>query len=367
MTSTSTRARYNIDAVKAAADLAAEVTDRTGQTPKRKGNRLTFPCPNPSHADAHPSFTVNEATGRWRCWSRCDRSGDVIELVKWLDGLDTADALAYLADKYRVPAEVPGREWKRRNSRPKARAVPVTPTPRLVVQAEDTCRPWSDEAEAVSFLQDFLRLRGWTEEVARDAGLHLVMDSRGKPRVRFPFRRNGRVMVWQDRALGRDVTPKWLTPAGATLYPFGLELLEALDGPPDRWPSCPVVRTPAVWLVEGPADAVTLRSVFPGIIALGLAGSGAWQAHYVEALQGLAVVVVADNDEAGRKLRATITESIGSAALVVNVEVPDDFGDLGEWHLGRRETFPEELQELADAALEAALMPYAGTSGEVAP
>jgi hypothetical protein len=372
---TTRRARYNIAEVKAAADLVAEVEARTGTSGKRNAKGFTFPCPNPSHADRTPSFSVDTARARWKCFSQCDRSGDVIELVEWLDGVTTAEAITYLAEQYGVTPETGGATSKRK-PKPRPQVAPAKPLPRIVGQAEENSKPFTGpDAERV--LEEFLDGRKWSREVAEAVGLSVVLDRFGGPRVRFPFLRDGRTLLWQDRATKAGQLPKWLTPTGATLYPFGLELLEAFSEDPDAWPVCPIMRTPAVWLVEGPADAVTLRHYWPTMTVLGIPGAGNWQAHYAEALEGLLVVVVADNDPAGATLRASIGESLRSVALVVNLEVPEEYSDVTEWHLdyaaassdGKSSAlFMESFTARAETAAEAALWPFTSEeAGKVTP
>lgn len=350
-----TRGRFDIQALKERADLVAEVEERSG--PGRwSGRTVTFRCPSPDHQDRTPSFTVDTESRRWRCWSQCGRSGDVIELVEWLDGLSTGDAIAHLGRRY-------GLEPDTGHDRPRPRkAPPSRPPVRVVTPATDTGQPHPDPEKAERLLDAFLDRRGWSRETADAVGLSVVLDPWGKPRIRFPFRRGEDVLVWQDRALLDGQAPKWLTPSGATLYPFGLETLERFTEDLSTCPVCPVVEAPAVWVVEGPADAVTLRNIWPDIAALGIPGTESWKDHYAAALAGLPVVVVADNDPAGEKLREEVNAALLDAeAVPVNVKVPEDYNDLSEWYSAAgMEDFADGLLDLTDAAVEVAL------AGEVA-
>jgi hypothetical protein len=343
MTSTTPRPRYDIAALKERADIVAEVADRTGPG-KYAGAIVTFSCPNPSHADRKPSFTVNSSTGRFRCWSQCDKGGDVIELVQWLDGRNLQDAIAYLAGRYGLSPDTSYRAPVRKGPPPPA-------APRVVTQAADTCRPHPDPEVAARIMAGFLAGRGWTAEVAAEVGLSVVLDLAGRPRVRFPFYREGVALLWQDRAVLDGQTPKWLTPAGAVLYPHGLDVLDRFGPNIATCPPCPIVQAPAVWVVEGPADAVTLRSLWPDLAAIGLPGTKSWQAHYADALAGLPVVIVTDNDPAGQALREQVTADLRPKSLPINVVVPEPYNDLGEWYLATGwERFAAELIEITDTA-----------------
>lgn len=63
---------------------------------RRRGNRLVGPCP--VHQGDNPTaFSVDRARGLWYCFSGCRRGGDVIELVRLLDGVTHREAASRLA------------------------------------------------------------------------------------------------------------------------------------------------------------------------------------------------------------------------------------------------------------------------------
>lgn len=103
-----------------------------------------------------------------------------------------------------------------------------------------------------------------------------------------------------------------------------------------------------IYVVEGEKDVEALR-------AIGLTGTtnplgaGKWRSEHAEALIGANVVVIPDNDPAGREHAAMVYESLrGRSASVSVLELPDlgPKGDVSEW-LGKGGT-AEELQRLAD-------------------
>lgn len=70
--------------------------------------RLVGPCPIHPGADNPTAFVVDRIKNLWYCFSRCHRGGDVIELVRQLDGLSFRQALEYLAHAdRRWAAELP--------------------------------------------------------------------------------------------------------------------------------------------------------------------------------------------------------------------------------------------------------------------
>ena len=335
---------YDLGDVKARADLASEVASRVGAGRARQGT-VTFRCPNPSHEDRNPSFTVDVAHQRFRCWSLCDRGGDVIDLVVWLDGLTIAEAVTWLGDKYGAHQDT---------KKPPSHSPPTKPAsrPKLVAQSTDNSRP---HPQADAALSTFLEARGWSHEVAHQVGLSVIRDQQGHTRVRFPFHTDGVAKMWQDRATDPRVSPKWRTPREATLYPFGVDCLLRYDSGEANWPHCPILGgAAAVWLVEGPADAVTLLNVWPAVSVLGIPGAGSWGQPWAKGLDSIPVVVVTDNDEAGQSLRDKLTGTLEGWTVPIHVYVPAAYNDLSDWYLAvGRERFTDDLAQAADTAARA--------------
>lgn len=103
-----------------------------------------------------------------------------------------------------------------------------------------------------------------------------------------------------------------------------------------------------VYVVEGEKDVDRLTTLhLPATCNVGGAGPGKWLSHYSSYLQGLNVVVVADNDAPGRAhARAVATSLQPHAANVVTVH-PRYGGDLSDlldagWGLDCFDALPEE-------------------------
>ena len=88
-----------------------------------------------------------------------------------------------------------------------------------------------------------------------------------------------------------------------------------------------------VLIPEGEKDADRLRSL--GLIATcNPGGAGKWRAAYSEALRGRDVVLLPDNDEAGRKHAETVGQSLAGIARSVRiVSLPDlaEKADVSDW------------------------------------
>ena len=100
---------------------------------KRVDGGKEYTAPNPTRADKHAgSLKVNLAKGTWSDFATGDKGGDLIDLVRYLDGSSEVDACNRLADflgvtagstssaPARMPAKAP--EW-----------VPVLPIPENVM------------------------------------------------------------------------------------------------------------------------------------------------------------------------------------------------------------------------------------------
>jgi hypothetical protein len=294
-------------------DLAA-VVERYAGPGRRQGGRWLFSCPNPQHPDRHPSFDVGvdrDGVQRARCRSACGWSGDALDLIRWLDGCDTGEAVRRLRRLVGEPEP-----WTRTPRRSKPPTAPPPPLP------TDTRHPPADVAAGL--LARYLTGRGWPAGVAERFGLEVVLDRWGRPRVRHPFPVPGGdgatvVASWQDRALHPGQRPKWLAPSGRPLPPYNAAALEPDD-------------TAAVVVCEGPADTITAAVALdgvPGVAAIGVPGVAGWQPDWAAMFDGLTVVAAVDNDPAGDQLRNRLRHDLADhATRLVHVRLPGGVNDL---------------------------------------
>lgn len=272
-----------------------ELVSRYSGPGRASGGTVTFSCPHPGHPDHSPSFTVSlNRRGRQvaRCWSLCAFRGDALELVKWLENLSTRDAAEWLRNYLGDPDTL------------RPRAVPAKPKRRPTAPPKDTAsRPTPERASR--FLERYLEARGWPSSVVESFGLEVVVDSSGALRVRHPYftpTRSGEWVstYWQDRGTSAS-RAKWLSPKGATPTLYNLRSLERdnLEG---------------VVVCEGPADTVTAALALEGfdtVAVIGCPGVNNWRSEWSPLLEGLRVVVAADNDNAGRLLEEKVNDSLG--------------------------------------------------------
>jgi DNA primase len=86
--------------VRAAADMVDLVSQYTSL--RRAGARYTGRCP--FHDERTPSFSVNASDKLFYCFG-CGKGGDVITFVRELEQLDFAEAVEWLAERFRVTLE----------------------------------------------------------------------------------------------------------------------------------------------------------------------------------------------------------------------------------------------------------------------
>lgn len=306
--------REPLSELVARVDLSVLVERYAGHG-KRVGGNWVFKCPNPSHDDGTPSFTVftgRDGKQRARCWSECNWTGDALDLVVWLDRLDPTEA----ADRLRQLTGAPDPNWDRQ-----ARRTPPPKAPSRPAPPADPGAGWSpfpDPVKASTIMSTYLDGRGWPAAVVDRFDLTVVLDNGRRARIRHPFHAwdgsDWTVCGWQDRATTPGATVRWLTPAGATLPPFNARSL-------DRFGLVGVVAT------EGPADCITavvaLGDDAGRVAVIGIPGAKGWRPEWAELLAGHRVVIAADPDGAGQQLVDAIVADHRGPVVVLRLEHGD--------------------------------------------
>lgn len=279
--------------ILARVDLVELVGRLGGTEAKRSGGSVTFHCPHPGHEDRNPSFTVK--ADRWKCWSVCAAGGDAVDLLEWLKGCTKAEAIDDLA-------ALVGLDRRER----------ALPTPDLL---------------------RWCATRGWGRWTAEELGLSVVTDDYGKARVRFPFRLAGAVPYHQDRAMTDAVRLRWLSPKGGRPIPYEADRMAL------------AAERGHVFVLEGVTDVAALVDVYPTAAAVGVPGVEAWRSSWAEAFRGLAVYVMADNDQAGGTFRDRLSTDLSPVARSVShVFVPEPHGDVAAWRKSvGAERFDDEM------------------------
>ncbi|HKH30893.1 MAG TPA: DNA primase [Gaiellaceae bacterium] len=274
--------------VRAAIDMVELVSQYTPL--RRSGARYTGRCP--FHEERTPSFSVNAVDKLYHCFG-CGKGGDAISLVRELEQLDFAEAIAWLGDRFNVELEYeevsPQVEEKRRRLEnlysvlEQATAYyerhlwdgPAGEPVRAYLETrglgEAICREFRLGLSPGHGLAAKARQKGFSVGDLRGAGL---VNARGNDyfprRLMFPLAdARGRVVGFQARKLHDDdpLRGKYVnSPEGELFHKsailYGLHLARAAIAKQDR-----------AIIVEGNTDVIALRQggLEPVVAAMGTA------------------------------------------------------------------------------------------------
>ena len=154
----------SVEEVKAAADMGEVVGARTQL--RRVGSRFTGRCP--FHEERTPSFSVNPQDKLYFCFG-CGAGGDVITFVRETEQFDFAQAVEWLADRFRVPLKYEESSPAADAAREKRERLLS-----LLERATTFYERFLWEAEGGAGAREYLASRGLEEDVCRDFRLGLA-------------------------------------------------------------------------------------------------------------------------------------------------------------------------------------------------
>lgn len=281
-----------------------QVLDLRGWMPRmrRRGGRLAGPCP--VHGGDNPTaFTVHRQRQVWYCFTQCGRGGDVIELIRLLDGLSYRQAAQELARLARMtPQERPSAPatTTRRAFTPFVRRLSLDPHAGLLAEkqiAPQTARVFDAGAwRGRGFLRDCVGVR-----------LH---DSEGGP------------LGYAGRRLSRGEATRY----GKWKFPPGFPKADVLF----NHHRVPAVADSPMVVVECPWGVMRLWQLgLPAVALLGLYPSGR---HRDLLAPWRHLVLMLDGDHAGRQATADLETLLRprhrvDAVLLPEGQDPDDLHD----------------------------------------
>jgi len=266
-----------------AADMVEVVSART--TLRKQGARYVGRCP--FHEERTPSFSVNPQEKLFYCFG-CQKGGDVITFVRETEQLDFAQAVEWLADRFRVELEyeeASPRVEEGRRRRERLYAVldqaasfyerhlweseaggPVRAYLEGRELGEAVCREFRLGLSPGQGLAQKARQKGFTPEELRRAGLTNARGNDYFPqRLMFPLAdARGRIVGFQARRL-RDDDPlrgKYVNSPDGDLFHksailYGLNLARSAIAKQER-----------AAVVEGNTDVIALRQAgFEPVVA----------------------------------------------------------------------------------------------------
>jgi len=310
----------SVERVKQAADIVEVVSAHTDL--RRQGAHYMGLCP--FHDERSPSFSVEPQEKLYHCFG-CGVGGDVIKFVEEKDGLNFAEAVELLADRYGVELEREQEDPRAEAKRQRRRRLEE-----LLARAAAFYSSFLWESEEAGKARDYLAGRGLREEVLRDfdvgyapsawdkllvrgqragfsveemRGVGLVQRGRTggeydrfRERIMFPIRdRRGRVLGFGGRAMRSDQGAKYVNTAETEFF-HKSQILYGVD----RGKTA-IAKAGRAVVVEGYTDVLALHQA--GIEeAVGVMGT-AITGEQVAALSGMVdeVVLALDADAAGQE------------------------------------------------------------------
>jgi DNA primase len=310
----------SVERVKQAADIVEVVSAHTDL--RRQGARYVGLCP--FHDERTPSFSVEPTEKLYHCFG-CGVGGDVIKFVEEKDGLNFAEAVELLADRYGVELEREQEDPRAEAKRQRRRRLEE-----LLDRAAAFYSSYLWESEEAGKARDYLAGRGLGEEVLRKfavgyapsawdkllvrgqragfsvdelRGVGLVQRGRSggdydrfRERIMFPIRdRRGRVLGFGGRAMRSDQGAKYVNTAETEFF-HKSQILYGVDQA-----KAAIAKAGRAVVVEGYTDVLALHQA--GIEeAVGVMGT-AITPDQVAALSGMVdeVVLALDADSAGQE------------------------------------------------------------------
>jgi len=310
----------SVDRVKQAADIVEVISAHTDL--RRQGARYVGLCP--FHDERTPSFSVEPQEKLYHCFG-CGVGGDVIKFVEEKDGLNFAEAVELLADRYGVELEREQEDPRAEAKRQRRRRLE-----QLLDRAAAFYSSYLWESEEAGKARDYLARRGLGEEVLRSfgvgyapsawdkllvrgqragfsveelRGVGLVQRGRSggdydrfRERIMFPIRdRRGRVLGFGGRAMREDQGAKYVNTAETEFF-HKSQILYGVDQG-----KAAIAKAGRAVVVEGYTDVLALHQA--GIEeAVGVMGTAITD-EQVAALSGMVdeVVLALDADAAGQE------------------------------------------------------------------
>jgi DNA primase len=310
----------SVERVKQAADIVEVVSAHTDL--RRQGARYVGLCP--FHEERTPSFSVEPQEKLYHCFG-CGVGGDVIKFIEEKDGLNFAEAVEMLADRYGVELE---REQE--DPRAEARRQRRRRLEQLLERAAAFYANYLWESSEAEKARQYLAGRGLGEEVLRAfgvgyapsawdkilvrgqqagfsveelRGVGLVQRGRSggeydrfRERIMFPIRdRRGRVLGFGGRAMRSDQGAKYVNTAETDFF-HKSQILYGVDRA-----KAAIAKAGRAVVVEGYTDVLALHQagIEEAVAVMGTAITD----EQVAALSGMVeeVVLALDADSAGQE------------------------------------------------------------------
>ena len=350
------------DEIRRRTDIIELVSQRVSLRPSGRG----FVGLCPFHDDRHPSFHVNPATGRYKCFS-CGEGGDVFTWVMKTQGLDFIEALKDLAA--RAGVELAGRSGPAPDTDARKRRLALMETALAFFREQLGRSPQAlaycdgrgldaavREAWALGYAPDaggaltaLLKRGGASLQEAKE--LFLVDEDasggfydRFRGRLMFPIRdERGDLVAFGGRLL-REGQPKYINSSDTPLYSKS-RVLYGSEKARLRWP-----KSGRATLCEGYLDVIACHQAGVDGAVASLGTSLTEDQAKLFARFKARVTILYDADAAGQKAAARALDVLEATGVPTRVALMPE-GDDPDTVLAREG--PEALARLVDAAISA--------------
>ena len=359
--------RGSVERVKDAVDMVELVGARTDL--RRVGTRHVGLCP--FHDERTPSFSVNAEHGLYHCFG-CGASGDAISFVRETDGLDFAEAIEHLAERYGVALEREEEDERAEEARSRRERLM-----RLLDRTATFYARYLWESAEAKAARDHLAARGLGEETLRAFRVGYAPSAwnrvlvagqrdgyapeemvaagvaqhgrqggyydRFRARITFPLAdARGRVLGFGARAVRDSQKPKYLNSSENELYRKGRHLF-GIDHA-----RAPAARAGRVIVVEGYTDVLALHGV--GIEeSVAIMGTALTPDQLTELGRAATTVLMAlDADASGQDAMLRAARAASERGIELRVLALPDGSDPAD--LIARED-PAAFERLLDGAL----------------
>ena len=332
--------KFDMDAVRAVS-IRSVATDLGFQLSPKGGGR----CRLPGHADRNPSFGIQEEHNRFTCYA-CGGKGDVIDLVRMMNGLDFVDACGWLTDYYLGGVRGPQAARPMKPTSITRSDGPATVKSKPTVMADPEVYGWllqhsplGMDGETYLLSRSFSRT---TIDHFRVGQIGNRSITKREAVARFGAERVRRCGLLDDR-------DRFIFPSGYLLFPYmqgeAVDYLQARrsdSNPKWRW-LCPLGVRPLVFNTNVLADDVSTIAICEGVTdvlsahqlgrsAIGLIGAdGELDDQTILLLRKRNVAVYGDADSAGGRFAARLVKVLSARGIsAIPKRLPEGVNDLND-------------------------------------
>ncbi len=251
-----------------------------------------------AHGDRNPSMGWHQAAHQFKCFT-CDEKIDIYEL-HCREGMEHKDILAL----YGINPDASGGNGRKQY--PQTTKVPQSTT-------GFTLEPLTTEG------REYLRARQLHDETIDHFGIGSYQG-----RIAFPYYEQGRVVGVKHRKPGKVTPdePKYLSAPGSH---FGLFNKQNID-----------TQQTTLIICEGEIDCMVMHQCgHPNTVSVGTGANAVGQLLQEESRfleQFLALIIVSDNDDAGREMDRRFIEHFGYRAKIVDKSLMTENDVNGEYY-----------------------------------